>query len=63
MLNKNLGPTLKQTWSLQGTPDRAHVAVLNAAGKTVAARLGLHIVDFEPMTSRFEKPAHYLAVR
>ena len=41
---------------------RAHVAVLNAAGKATAAKHGLHIVDFELMTSRFEQPANYLAV-
>ena len=42
---------------------RAHVAVLNAAGKATAAKHGLHVVDFELMASRFEKPANYLAVR
>jgi len=50
-------------FSLQVMQTRAHVAVLNAAGKATAAQHGLHVVDFELMTSRFEKPANYLAVR
>ena len=41
---------------------RSHVAILNAAGRTVAAELGMHIVDFETMVSQFDTASQYLAV-
>ena len=41
---------------------RSHVAILNAAGRTVAHGLGMHVVDFEMMASQFDSASQYLAV-
>jgi len=46
----------------QAALKRSHVAILNAAGRTVALGLGMHVVDFEMMASQFDSASQYLAV-
>ena len=47
---------------MQAPLRRSHVAILNAAGRTVALGLGMRVVDFEMMASQFDSASQYLAV-
>jgi len=46
----------------QAALKRSHVAILNAAGRAMALRLGMHVVEFEMMASQFDTASQYLAV-